>query len=232
MRGTVHLALIGRAGRRFSPACAGNSPGGAALARSKSVQPRVCGEQALSKSSWILTIGSAPRVRGTGKSRPKYLRRGRFSPACAGNRWRQPWRSRPRPVQPRVCGEQTYAKRQNIRDTGSAPRVRGTDLTLCEASDASRFSPACAGNSADSDQPAKMCPVQPRVCGEQSKRAQHDAIAGGSAPRVRGTDELTHTLGGRQRFSPACAGNRRHAGKSGAHKSVQPRVCGEQASLG
>ena len=51
--------------------------------------------------------------------------------------------------------------------------------------------------------------VHPRVCGEQSAKADMIIAYYGSSPRVRGTVHQTRALGLCHRFIPACAGNRR-----------------------
>ena len=71
---------------RFIPACAGNSllPGCDQYRRA--VHPRVCGEQSSHISTFILVVGSSPRVRGTDRRHGGGVLSQRFIPACAGNR--------------------------------------------------------------------------------------------------------------------------------------------------
>ena len=70
---------------------------------------------------------------------------------------------------------------------GSSPRVRGTGHGVMHAVRSARFIPACAGNSKNVDTIAIMCPVHPRVCGEQCALSSSRVASGGSSPRVRGT---------------------------------------------
>ena len=116
----------------------------------------------------------------------------------------------------------------SITASGSSPRVRGTPLARPTAVRATRFIPACAGNSGRSIASMRRSTVHPRVCGEliagRPERVQLcrfiPACAGnsrvlgrsrlghsGSSPRVRGT--LVAASAGRcgERFIPACAGN-------------------------
>ena len=87
VRGTrVRMPAEIRCGRRFSPACAGNTRSWDRPLAGP-VQPRVCGEHLLTRSAG-LPSGSAPRVRGT------LLH---SAPGASG------------PVQPRVCGEHPRA---------------------------------------------------------------------------------------------------------------------------
>ena len=113
-------------------------------------------------------------------------------------------------------------------DTGSAPRVRGTeDLEQLGEGD-QRFSPACAGNGVSNLARAMMSSVQPRVCGERSVTADNVALPSGSAPRVRGTERGRDAAYAEHRFSPACAGNGMPSAACITPASVQPRVCGER----
>ncbi len=126
VRGTARLRDAGQRPERFSPACAGNGPTLAAWAKSRPVQPRVCGERRATWSRSTASTGSAPRVRGTGDVIAPTEWTGRFSPACAGN-GSQPIRPAwPVPVQPRVCGERVWHVLPGGVPYGSAPRVRGT----------------------------------------------------------------------------------------------------------
>ena len=94
--------------------------------------------------------------------------------------------------------------------------------------------------------------VHPRVCGEQKKTTIEARQKAGSSPRVRGTVGIDGVDLDRQRFIPACAGNRRKGhpiearqkagssprvrGTDGRSREdarpilapVHPRVCGEQ----
>ena len=92
-----------------------------------------------------------------------------------------------------------------------------------------RFSPACAGNGPIQVLARPVAPVQPRVCGERVSPVCGQGYAGGSAPRVRGTDRDFVCVPFAGRFSPACAGNGRTVLTCEANCSVQPRVCGERA---
>ena len=75
-----------------------------------------------------------------------------------------------------------------------------------------------------------LSPVHPRVCGEQDRLVKRFAAQPGSSPRVRGTGPGSGRHGHGTRFIPACAGNRSEAPARVCHRSVHPRVCGEQSS--
>ena len=85
VRGTVQVPHQKPPVARFIPACAGNSLPSQQPARPKTVHPRVCGEQRNTKSVSVSSVGSSPRVRGTGWMNGRVWFRTRFIPACAGN---------------------------------------------------------------------------------------------------------------------------------------------------
>ena len=85
VRGTRRGAAHPGSGRRFIPACAGNTPPPATSTTHRAVHPRVCGEHRRGDVVHRHGRGSSPRVRGTqGPSQPSASIR-RFIPACAGN---------------------------------------------------------------------------------------------------------------------------------------------------
>ncbi len=168
VRGTPGRLMAAGIGRRFIPACAGNSTPARSPTPSPTVHPRVCGELFLWRSYLMVAAGSSPRVRGTRQhhviptgvgpgSSPRVRgtllltgppKRGdRFIPACAGNSRPRPARRRRRTVHPRVCGELIQAPQQPAEHAGSSPRVRGTRSDRPRAARDRRFIPACAGNS-------------------------------------------------------------------------------------
>ena len=168
VRGTVQLCVRCQPGERFIPACAGNSSANPVRSKQRTVHPRVCGEQASGVSPNLAQTGSSPRVRGTGIRRLAQFGPNRFIPACAGNRHQASRPIWPKPVHPRVCGEQTLDWMLVDGDCGSSPRVRGTDRPGRTEYHENRFIPACAGNRNRLEGMAKCGAVHPRVCGEQS----------------------------------------------------------------
>ena len=113
------------AASRFSPACAGRGAPSAGTGPWSSVQPRVCGERALSDFNLSASDGSAPRVRGEAPHAEQGTRGRRFSPACAGRGTTTRSARTASPVQPRVCGERSGIELDLGQGLGSAPRVRG-----------------------------------------------------------------------------------------------------------
>ena len=207
VRGTHARTLRHRGGRRFIPACAGNSAPNNELTAAQTVHPRVCGE---------LAAGGAVDQE-----------RLRFIPACAGNSSCGCATGGASSVHPRVCGELIRAGIGMTPNVGSSPRVRGTlNRPPCRAV-TNRFIPACAGNSLLAAVEARLVTVHPRVCGELSAHASFRRHMAGSSPRVRGTPTSTTRMGSRCRFIPACAGNSRPRRPSRRGRPVHPRVCGE-----
>ena len=131
-------------------------------------------------------------------------------------------------VHPRVCGEQEAGGIVKKVATGSSPRVRGTVTVTAIRMALPRFIPACAGNRPKSWPCWPVTSVHPRVCGEQLAAALVSVCENGSSPRVRGTAGRSAGERLRERFIPACAGNRLGSSSGGRFGSVHPRVCGEQ----
>ena len=111
---------------RFIPAPAGNSFKSRTCLSPASVHPRACGEQAPTATTTTMTIGSSPRLRGTGKTEHRSALLHRFIPAPAGNRVPTILFPCPAPVHPRACGEQDRPCRALYTLYGSSPRLRGT----------------------------------------------------------------------------------------------------------
>ena len=187
VRGTDRITHRAHARHRFIPACAGNSLTYLQLWRVPTVHPRVCGEQKLGNQLRRYVFGSSPRVRGTVFPSAQLVDRGRFIPACAGNRHRRRWGFPHETVHPRVCGEQCNNGIQIDPYSGSSPRVRGTGSPHLVGYCRKRFIPACAGNSSFMPWAVSSATVHPRVCGEQAVWRKLPCLRTGSSPRVRGT---------------------------------------------
>ena len=176
--------------------------------------------------------GSSPRVRGTAGRQAWVGEWNRFIPACAGNRDTDQETIEVDSVHPRVCGEQSHVTSAPRGNFGSSPRVRGTErdrrITVCFR----RFIPACAGNRRVERSLAARTTVHPRVCGEQTCVELTRGVKIGSSPRVRGTDLKIVSDINRDRFIPACAGNRQYILRALSWSPVHPRVCGEQQLAG
>ena len=175
-----------------------------------------------------MSIGSSPRVRGTGFCRFLGHFSLRFIPACAGNRTVAVTAACIPPVHPRVCGEQLVEGGEQFKADGSSPRVRGTDSAGTVVNSQTRFIPACAGNSGNIIEMRAGTSVHPRVCGKQRWPRPTPCRSPGSSPRVRGTEIVLCSPLVQRRFIPACAGNSLPHADVLLRRPVHPRVCGEQ----
>ena len=169
VRGTVKPPIVFPPLTRFIPACAGNRGEYRREPDTRTVHPRVCGEQDLRSAGRRHKNGSSPRVRGTEGRPSSSTAAGRFIPACAGNSLDPGAMAMATAVHPRVCGEQDKGNIVAERAYGSSPRVRGTASPLQHHEATRRFIPACAGNRSDCGLRRQRRPVHPRVCGEQIK---------------------------------------------------------------
>ena len=88
VRGTVINATWEQVVGRITPACAGNRTCLSVGAECLQDHPRVCGEQYYVCMNYLATVGSPPRVRGTGPNAIGRDGKSRITPACAGNRCR------------------------------------------------------------------------------------------------------------------------------------------------
>ena len=108
--GTRQARPAVHAGRRITPACAGNTRRPAAADPRRPDHPRVRGEHELAPPSGASRGGSPPRARGTRS--PPWTPRGAHQD------------------HPRVRGEHMTRWPLNLTRDGSPPRARGTPLTL------------------------------------------------------------------------------------------------------
>ena len=115
-----------------------------------------------------------------------------------------------------------------LANSGSSPRVRGTDHPLHGQQHGHRFIPARAGNGALAVACGMLVTVHPRACGERSGGRRGHKGNNGSSPRVRGTGLSARTERMSGRFIPARAGNGPRACSRFVSASVHPRACGER----
>ena len=225
--GTPPLMLVVKGGRRFIPACVGNSICQDHSGRRLAVHPRVCGELMTNKLAVPASNGSSPRVWGTRQCRRVSSCLLRFIPACVGNSYRRHLECTIYAVHPRVCGELGTLSIGLPRTCGSSPRVWGTPADYTVVRDLSRFIPACVGNSCFGRSMRPSGRVHPRVCGELSVRPIFSIMDIGSSPRVWGTLVNRPVMLFQMRFIPACVGNSSPARSKLSSRTVHPRVCGE-----
>ena len=195
------------------------------------VQPRERGEHLGFRRRAAGRFGSAPRARGTLRAVCFGSWRRRFSPASAGNTATSRLAVNRLSVQPRERGEHAAGGLMGARQTGSAPRARGTLFQAGRWYERGRFSPASAGNTLRSRGSGWQRAVQPRERGEHGGVGTEITCYFGSAPRARGTPEICTCRAGLRRFSPASAGNTCPALARCRAGAVQPRERGEHGEL-
>ena len=176
--------------------------------------------------------GSSPRVRGTADRIGLALLKLRFIPARAGNGLDSLPRAWLLAVHPRACGERFTTFTDAIANSGSSPRVRGTDTARDPEGNELRFIPARAGNGAGRTRPPATGTVHPRACGERSPVKSLKNANIGSSPRVRGTECGKQYVFLPRRFIPARAGNGRPPDMPLRRSTVHPRACGNGSQAG
>ena len=119
-------------------------------------------------------------------------------------------RRRSKPVHPRACGEQPFTITFSRLNSGSSPRLRGTDQQ-CNIRIASMLR---NGSS-------------PRLRGTGYCGCLY-ACRRRFIPRLRGTGSMVALAPDGLRFIPAPAGNRSEPPRCTSRSPVHPRACGEQ----
>ena len=128
---------------------------------------------------------------------------------------------------PRVCGENSWGKKEGAARGGSSPRVRGKPRRPHRPGRHRGLIPACAGKTGPPSSGRPPCPAHPRVCGENGNIHFFSIIHTGSSPRVRGK---RGRVGGADRargLIPACAGKTERGPRRPSSRWAHPRVCGE-----
>ena len=111
------------------PRVCGNTRAGARPAPRCAIHPRACGEHFSAQWGLSQGNGSPPRMRGTRGMLGAENRRGRFTPAHAGNTSARRAALAASPVHPRACGEHSRNQPAVALWFGSPPRMRGTRHT-------------------------------------------------------------------------------------------------------
>ena len=187
------------------------------------------GEHVVTSGIATSVPGSSPRVRGTPRDHARWFDGQRIIPACAGNAPAVRTRRRRSTDHPRVCGERDGLMPTASANTGSSPRVRGTQAARRRLGALVRIIPACAGN-AHHERDLSQAPADhPRVCGERVASRNLNMYILGSSPRVRGTRVRRRDWPADSRIIPACAGNASASCPAPRRVPDHPRVCGERS---
>ena len=131
---------------RISPAHAGNTRIALRQPLHGGDQPRTCGEYSRGGQRCQWQLGSAPHMRGIHGSNENVRRRGRISPAHAGNTDGPVILLPPGSDQPRTCGEYSPWPVTRAGSEGSAPHMRGILPASLLTAAYRGISPAHAGN--------------------------------------------------------------------------------------
>ena len=208
VRGTGYTITQARRKPRITPARAGNRSWRMAEKTLQKDHPRACGEQKRPAAAGRRLLGSPPRVRGTARPLAVAAAPIGITPARAGNRAQAaPLFCRQRD-HPRACGEQETTAVYEDWQSGSPPRVRGTEHWTGFRLVCARITPARAGNSSPGSSHGPAGRDHPRACGEQTGKASSGWFVAGSPPRVRGTAS--------------------HGPAGSTAPRDHPRACGEQ----
>ena len=167
VRGTEETLSNNEQTMGIIPARAGNRKGDLDIAIIDGDHPRACGEQQRPRSACGTLRGSSPRVRGTARMHAVLVPAFGIIPARAGNRIMNSQTSMTLRDHPRACGEQVDPATRVTEETGSSPRVRGTDHGHTTERYAQGIIPARAGNSQGAPCPTPCQRDHPRACGEQ-----------------------------------------------------------------
>ena len=208
MRGTLPVSCIRITSLGIIPAHAGNTHIMVGYLAGTEDHPRACGEHFDHKGETLPAQGSSPRMRGTQVAG----RLGQFHvgiipahagntgkvavfiepptgiiPAHAGNTSTCRETSQETRDHPRACGEHGDYADYAIRNKGSSPRMRGTQVNSFSEFYNTGIIPAHAGNTPPSV--GWWCPAwdHPRACGEHPRVLSMMCMELGSSPRMRGT---------------------------------------------
>ena len=169
------------------PACAGNTERKASRNARRGDHPRMRGEHDHHPKHRSGHVGSSPHARGTRRHQYQCQRQPGIIPACAGNTASHTPTSRRRWDHPRMRGEHPSSARIPLRQLGSSPHARGTQVNVTADQTPGGIIPACAGNTRTGRCPGRPGRDHPRMRGEHHHgNAQWDELQG-SSPHARGT---------------------------------------------
>ena len=127
-------------------------------------------------------------------------------------------------------GEHPSSARIPLRQLGSSPHARGTQVNVTADQTPGGIIPACAGNTRTGRCPGRPGRDHPRMRGEHPEQSWDDWRTEGSSPHARGTPcrrwcRLPHTG-----IIPACAGNTCAYHTHNCPRRDHPRMRGEHVS--
>src|SRR5699024_6353532 len=190
------------------------------------VHPRVRGALLAVTEPALAALGPSPRARGSPVQAPALVGEVRSIPACAGlSLIGSDLRFR-RTVHPRVRGALGVFMLPVALSIGPSPRARGSLVQVRTSVPIPRSLPACAALSRASTHDRSHTPVHPPVLGALDVTSSQPAHTCGPSPRARGSHQVGHLQGQRQRSIPACAGLSQERKGHVQQQPVHPRVRG------
>ena len=126
-------------------------------------------------------------------------------------------------------GEHSNSFFNEVMDSGSSPRGRGTHAPLLFKGNDFWIIPAWAGNTSRALAGSLSGADHPRVGGEHWAMSRGWPVEDGSSPRGRGTHTSPHGSSTDSRIIPAWAGNTLASRPRRKHTPDHPRVGGEHA---
>ena len=171
---------------RITPACAGNTLVPGMRVTKQKDHPRLRGEYISSVAVLSLTKGSPPLARGILRTGNRTVKTHGITPACAGNTQRKqvpPWQPRDHP---RLRGEYFVTPMFQPPHTGSPPLARGIRQSGVGDTCRERITPACAGNTPQSEAETRHIRDHSRLRGEYNSSEMKLSCTPGSPPLARG----------------------------------------------
>ena len=185
------------------------------------------GENVVSVSSAVHSLGSSPRGRGKPVRAEALAVYAGLIPAWAGKTPTRPCRATSRRAHPRVGGENLNAGNFSTAAAGSSPRGRGKPDAPSDLDRGDRLIPAWAGKTPCSRAPSGSPPAHPRVGGENVADPSEGWCRSGSSPRGRGKRAPRRRRGNCKGLIPAWAGKTSENIRTSLVRWAHPRVGGE-----
>ena len=150
----------------ITPACAGNTAGGAPDLRCNRDHPRLRGEYLFQRYNGLHSAGSPPLARGILISASDCGLLDGITPACAGNTFLAEMHRTGEGDHPRLRGEYFSNSSQTFGVRGSPPLARGIRIMRYIVVIWVGITPACAGNTIISYRSSRSFRDHPRLRGE------------------------------------------------------------------
>ena len=226
VRGSRMVSMRHKAVCGIIPAGAGLTSRCRSLSRCRRDHPRGCGAHEHLPLQLSAGRGSSPRVRGSRADSSPVIRVPGIIPAGAGLTKKARSSYRRSRDHPRGCGAHMTDDGEEMKWSGSSPRVRGSPVRLAPGCPVPGIIPAGAGLTRITRRKRPSIGDHPRGCGAHKYGVPVARLIEGSSPRVRGSRLYAMAGSSRRGIIPAGAGltARHHEGKS--FYRDHPRGCG------